>query len=39
MPRFVRDFGREGGGVHQALQRYVAAVKERSFPEATQHTY
>jgi len=39
MPRFVRDFGREGGGVHQALQRYVAAVKDRSFPEATQHTY
>ena len=39
LPRFVRDFGREGGGVHQALQRYVAAVKERSFPEATQHTY
>ncbi len=39
LPRFVRDFGREGGGVHQALQRYVAAVKDRSFPEATQHTY
>lgn len=39
LPRFVRDFGREGGGVHQALQRYVAAVKDRSFPEATRHTY
>ena len=39
MPRFVRDFGREGGGVREALRRYVAAVKDGSFPDATLHTY
>jgi len=39
MPRFVRDFGREGGGVREAVRRYVAAVKDGSFPDATLHTY
>jgi len=39
MPRFVLDFGREGGGVREALRRYVAAVKNGSFPDATLHTY
>ena len=39
LPRFVRDFGREGGGVREALRRYVAAVKDGSFPDAMLHTY
>ncbi len=39
MPRFVRDFGREGGGVRDALRRYVAAVKDKSFPDPALHGY
>jgi 3-methyl-2-oxobutanoate hydroxymethyltransferase len=39
MPRFVRNFMAEGGGIESALQRYVAAVKDRSFPVESVHTY
>ncbi|MCW5657059.1 MAG: 3-methyl-2-oxobutanoate hydroxymethyltransferase [Burkholderiaceae bacterium] len=39
MPRFVRDFGSEGGGVRDALRRYVAAVKDKSFPDPALHAY
>jgi 3-methyl-2-oxobutanoate hydroxymethyltransferase len=38
-PRFVRDFMAEGGGVAAAVARYVAAVKDGSFPQAGVHTY
>jgi 3-methyl-2-oxobutanoate hydroxymethyltransferase len=31
-PRFSRDFAAAGGGVPEALARYVAAVKDGSFP-------
>lgn len=39
LPRFVRDFMAEGGGVEQALRRYVAAVRDGSFPVEGTHTY
>jgi len=39
LPRFVRDFMAEGGGVEQALRRYVAAVRDGSFPVGGTHTY
>jgi 3-methyl-2-oxobutanoate hydroxymethyltransferase len=39
MPRFVRDFMQEGGGVEAAVQRYVAAVKAGSFPDEAVHGY
>ena len=39
LPRFVRDFTLEGGGVEAALRRYVAAVKDGSFPHAELHSY
>jgi 3-methyl-2-oxobutanoate hydroxymethyltransferase len=39
LPRFVRDFMSEGGGVEAALRRYVAAVKDGSFPVESVHTY
>jgi 3-methyl-2-oxobutanoate hydroxymethyltransferase len=39
LPRFVRDFMREGGSVEDAIRRYVAAVKDRSFPDPTLHSY
>jgi 3-methyl-2-oxobutanoate hydroxymethyltransferase len=38
-PRFVRDFMAEGGSIGQALARYVAAVKDRSFPDEALHGY
>jgi len=38
LPRFVRNFMSEGGGVDAALRRYVQAVKDDSFPESI-HTY
>lgn len=38
-PRFVRDFMAEGGGVLAAVRRYVAAVKDGSFPVESVHTY
>lgn len=39
LPRFVRDFMAEGGSVLDALRRYVAAVKDGSFPDPVLHTY
>ena len=39
LPRFVRDFMREGGGIEEAARRYVAAVKDGSFPDEAVHGY
>ena len=38
-PRFVRNFMAQGGGIGDALRRYVAAVKDGSFPDPALHTY
>jgi 3-methyl-2-oxobutanoate hydroxymethyltransferase len=37
-PRFVKDFLAEGGSVAGAVQAYVAAVRDGSFPDA-EHSY
>jgi len=37
-PRFVRNFMAGSGSIAEAARRYVAAVKERSFPSA-EHVY
>lgn len=37
-PRFVRDFAADGGGIADAVRRYVAAVKDGSFP-SPEHTH
>jgi 3-methyl-2-oxobutanoate hydroxymethyltransferase len=37
-PRFVRDFAEGAGSIEAALRRYVAAVKDGTFPDAS-HTY
>ena len=39
LPRFVRDFMAEGGGVEDAVRRFVAAVKDGSFPDEAVHGY
>jgi 3-methyl-2-oxobutanoate hydroxymethyltransferase len=39
LPRFVRDFTAEGGSAEEAIRRYVAAVKNGSFPDETLHGY
>jgi 3-methyl-2-oxobutanoate hydroxymethyltransferase len=39
LPRFVRNFMHEGGGVEDAVRRYVAAVKDGSFPDPALHGY
>jgi 3-methyl-2-oxobutanoate hydroxymethyltransferase len=43
LPRFVRDFmsdeGAAAGGIEAAVRRYVAAVKDGSFPVESIHTY
>jgi 3-methyl-2-oxobutanoate hydroxymethyltransferase len=39
LPRFVRDFMAEGGSIEDALRRYVAAVKDGSFPDRIAHAY
>ena len=39
LPRFVRDFMTGSAGIEQALRRYVAAVKDGSFPVESIHTY
>jgi len=39
LPRFVRDFMSESASVEHALRRYVAAVKDGSFPVESIHTY
>jgi 3-methyl-2-oxobutanoate hydroxymethyltransferase len=38
-PRFVRNFMNEGGSIASAITRYVAAVKDGSFPQDGVHTY
>ncbi|WP_294001170.1 3-methyl-2-oxobutanoate hydroxymethyltransferase [Sphaerotilus sp.] len=39
LPRFVRNFMDEGGSIEDALRRYVAAVKEGTFPDPVAHAY
>lgn len=39
LPRFVRNFMAEGGSIEDAIRRYVAAVKDSSFPDETLHAY
>jgi len=39
LPRFVRNFAAEGGSVDDAVRRYVAAVKDGSFPDESVHAY
>jgi 3-methyl-2-oxobutanoate hydroxymethyltransferase len=39
LPRFVRNFMAEGGSVEDAIRRYVAAVKDGSFPDESIHAY
>jgi 3-methyl-2-oxobutanoate hydroxymethyltransferase len=39
LPRFVRNFAAEGGTVVDAVSRYVAAVKDGSFPDEQLHSY
>ena len=39
LPRFVRNFMAEGGSIGDGLRRYVQAVKQRTFPDPTLHTY
>ncbi|MDO8448917.1 MAG: 3-methyl-2-oxobutanoate hydroxymethyltransferase [Rhodoferax sp.] len=39
MPRFVRNFMTGAPGVKEAMQAYVAAVKNGSFPDNTQHAW
>ncbi len=39
MPKFVRNFMQEAGGVKEAMAAYVAAVKNGSFPDNAQHAW
>ena len=39
LPRFVRNFAAEGGTADDAVRRYVAAVKDGSFPDESVHSY
>jgi 3-methyl-2-oxobutanoate hydroxymethyltransferase len=39
LPRFVRDFVAEGNTIEGAIRRYVAAVKDGSFPDEALHAY
>ncbi len=39
LPRFVRNFSAEGGTADDAVRRYVAAVKDGSFPDESVHSY
>ena len=38
-PRFVRNFMQGSAGMEEAIRRYVAAVKDQSFPDDEQHSY
>ena len=38
-PRFVRNFMAEGGSIADAIGRYVAAVRDGSFPDRAAHGY
>jgi 3-methyl-2-oxobutanoate hydroxymethyltransferase len=39
VPKFVRNFMAEGGSIADAVRRYVAAVKDGSFPDSALHGY
>jgi 3-methyl-2-oxobutanoate hydroxymethyltransferase len=39
LPRFVRNFMEGSASVQEALKRYVAAVKDASFPDDAVHAY
>ena len=39
MPRFVRNFMQEAGGVRAAMEAYVSAVKDGSFPDNALHAW
>ena len=39
MPKFVRNFMSGAPGIREAMQAYVAAVKDGSFPDNTQHAW
>lgn len=39
LPRFVRNFLEGSDNVQEAVRRYVAAVKDQSFPDPELHTY
>ena len=38
-PRFVRNFMADGGGIADALERYVNAVKSGAFPDESLHAF
>jgi len=38
-PKFVRNFMTGAAGIREAMQAYVAAVKDGSFPDNTQHAW
>jgi 3-methyl-2-oxobutanoate hydroxymethyltransferase len=39
MPKFVRNFMLDAPGIKEAMQAYVAAVKDGSFPDNAQHAW
>ena len=39
MPRFVRNFLKNGGSIQDAIRDYVQAVKDGSFPDLAQHAW
>ncbi len=39
MPKFVRNFMLDAPGIKEAMQAYVAAVKNGSFPDNAQHAW
>ncbi|MDM0001353.1 3-methyl-2-oxobutanoate hydroxymethyltransferase [Variovorax sp. J22P240] len=39
MPKFVRNFMAESGGIAQAMQAYVRAVKDGTFPDDALHAW
>jgi len=39
MPKFVRNFMQDGGSIRAAMEAYVAAVKNGSFPDNTLHAW
>ena len=39
LPRFVRNFMQGSASIEEAIRRYVAAVKDQSFPDDELHSY
>ena len=39
LPRFVRNFMEGSAGIEESVRRYVAAVKDKSFPDPQLHGY